>query len=283
MTQAELAKSLKKPQSFVSKLESGDRRLTVADFLDVATALGEGPGVLLKRVASDQAAGTILEDWDVTAEELSEVIRDNPSLRGITLGYIAEVKVRRLIEQFPALTYFTKFDDHDRKKKGDLYIEYAGRAFDIEVKSLRTALVRRDEKRGLWVGKTQVDASDRREVTFDDGSKLNTTLLRRGEFDVLAVNCFAFEQRWRFAFCRNSELPESAFKKYPRRLRRQLIASTVPVTWPPEPPFTSDLLALLDEMVRLGEGRNPETVKRGAEVVTEEPTAVSGDAADASA
>jgi len=39
ITQQSLAKKLNKPQSFVSKYESGERRLDVIEFLDVAEAL----------------------------------------------------------------------------------------------------------------------------------------------------------------------------------------------------------------------------------------------------
>ena len=40
LTQAELANKLKRPQSFVSKYERGERRLDVVEFFDVARALG---------------------------------------------------------------------------------------------------------------------------------------------------------------------------------------------------------------------------------------------------
>ncbi len=39
LTQVELAEQLKRPQSFVSKLERGERRLDVIEFLEVARAL----------------------------------------------------------------------------------------------------------------------------------------------------------------------------------------------------------------------------------------------------
>lgn len=39
VTQQTLAEFLKKPQSFVSKYESGERRLDLVEFLDIAEAL----------------------------------------------------------------------------------------------------------------------------------------------------------------------------------------------------------------------------------------------------
>jgi transcriptional regulator with XRE-family HTH domain len=43
LTQAEVAKRLKKPQSFVSKYESGERNLDVVEFLQVCRSLGIEP------------------------------------------------------------------------------------------------------------------------------------------------------------------------------------------------------------------------------------------------
>ena len=43
LTQAELAKKLALPQSYVSKYERGERRLDVVEFLDVARALNVDP------------------------------------------------------------------------------------------------------------------------------------------------------------------------------------------------------------------------------------------------
>ncbi|MBN8500658.1 MAG: helix-turn-helix transcriptional regulator [Sphingomonadales bacterium] len=48
VTQAELAARLGKPQSFVSKVERGERRLDVIEFCEVAEALGYGPAKLLE-------------------------------------------------------------------------------------------------------------------------------------------------------------------------------------------------------------------------------------------
>lgn len=48
VTQAELATRLGKPQSFVSKVERGERRLDVIEFCQVAEALRHDPEKLLK-------------------------------------------------------------------------------------------------------------------------------------------------------------------------------------------------------------------------------------------
>lgn len=165
------------------------------------------------------------------------------------LGYVAEKKFNDTFLEHPEITEKGKDDDHDRKKKGDRRIVYKGKTLIIEVKSLQTAMVKKlgpDQ----WEGKSQVDGSDRRIIKFPDGSELNTTLLLRGEFDLLAVNCFAFGEQWRFAFAKNEDLPTSNYKKYTEEQRKQLIASLVPVTWPPKPPFTDNPFSLLDEVVR---------------------------------
>jgi transcriptional regulator with XRE-family HTH domain len=55
VTQHELARRIKKPQSFISKYERLERRLDVPEFVFVARALGIDPSKLLRRV--DKALG----------------------------------------------------------------------------------------------------------------------------------------------------------------------------------------------------------------------------------
>ena len=47
LTQAQLAKKLRRHQSFISKYERGERRLDVIEFLEVADAIGIDPADLL--------------------------------------------------------------------------------------------------------------------------------------------------------------------------------------------------------------------------------------------
>lgn len=50
LTQQEVARRLRRPQSFVSAYESGDRKIDVLEFLRIARATGADPCELLRRV-----------------------------------------------------------------------------------------------------------------------------------------------------------------------------------------------------------------------------------------
>lgn len=257
LTQTQLAEKLGKPQSFVSKYESGERRLDFIEVLELAECLRFDVGTLADVIENDEATN-LLRDWQVSSKQISSLINQNPSLRGMLLGYIAELKLKELITLLPNISYTYKFDDHDRKKKGDLYIIYRGKAFDVESKSLQTNTIKFDEATQTWTAKTQVDASDRRDVLLSSGKKLNTTLLLRGEFDILAVNCFGFGGRWKFLFAKNTNLPSSKFKSYDEADRKELIASLVSVSLPVKPPFYESLKDLLDSMIEEGLGAMPD-------------------------
>lgn len=53
LTQHEVAERLGRPQSFVAKVEGGERRLDVIEFIDLARALGAEPLKLLRKLVAD--------------------------------------------------------------------------------------------------------------------------------------------------------------------------------------------------------------------------------------
>lgn len=55
LTQVEVANRLGKPQSFVSKYESGERRLDVIEFMEVCKALGANPLSVIRDLESNNA------------------------------------------------------------------------------------------------------------------------------------------------------------------------------------------------------------------------------------
>ncbi len=190
----------------------------------------------------------ILERWALTPGELAEIIESNPSMRGLLLGYVAEYKVRKIWFSDERVSHSRKYDDHDRSRPSDLAITYQGAEINIEVKSLQTATVKVAD--GIYSGKFQCDASDRRRVHLPNGESLETTCLLVGQFDLLAVNLFAFREEWCFAFARNKDLPRSRYRRYTPEQRQYLLATLVDVTWPVQPPFEAEPFRLLDEIVR---------------------------------
>src|SRR5260370_3809984 len=86
----------------------------------------------------------ILRRWDITVDELTDAIDGNPSLRGMLFGYVAEHHLRKLwFIGRPHVTHYIKYDDHDRKKKGDLVVTYKGQPLKVESKSLQTNSIQR--------------------------------------------------------------------------------------------------------------------------------------------
>lgn len=193
---------------------------------------------------------TILEKWQITAEELTRIVEENPSLRGFMFGYVSEYKARSFFEGHENITRLKKYDDHDRSSKGDISFVYKGKEFKIEAKSLQTNSVIAVGS-NQWKGKFQCDASDRREILLPNGHTINTTCLAVGEFDIVAVSLYAFGDKWRFAFAKNSDLPHpgNRSRNVSEEDREYLIKTLIDITWPLKPPFTEDVYSLLDSMV----------------------------------
>lgn len=194
-------------------------------------------------------ADTILDRWGISASELTQIIDDNPSLRGFLLGYIGEFQLRKIWFSDERITNVRKYDDHAREtgKKNDLVIGYKGYNFTIEVKSLQTLSIK--GKNGIYTARVQVDASDSRDVTLPNGERVKTTCLVVGEFDILAVNLFSFRAKWDYIFALNRDLPRSTYSKYTSEQQKYLLATTVNVSWPPIEPFVIDPFELLDKLV----------------------------------
>lgn len=213
-----------------------------------------------------------LADWKLSYEEIDEMLTDNPSLRSFVSGYAAELKCRDLyFSNDERASKVFKYDDHDRTKKGDISVTYRGYEFNIEVKSLQTNSIKDPQgpKRKLlaaeWespyppgttkIGSFQCDASDKRRVTFKDGSSVDTTCLIVGEFDVLAVNLHGFHNDWVFAFAKNVDLPRLKGQRGQSRTfteyqKENLLSTSMPIYFPqPGGIYRDEPYQLFDELI----------------------------------
>ncbi len=195
----------------------------------------------------------ILGDWGITANELAEIVAENPSMRGLMFGFVAEYKLKKEWLLRPGIANIVRPRSHDRKKKCDFTFDYRGINVRLEVKCLDTPKVKFNE--GVYTGTFQCNASDTTEVTLPNGRKVTTNCLVADGFDVLAVCLFAFGKKWRFAFAKNKELPRTTWRGYTPAQQKYLLKSAMNISWPLHPPYVTDLFTVLDRLVSEGVGR----------------------------
>jgi hypothetical protein len=193
------------------------------------------------------ATSDLLTLWAITEQELSEIVAENPSMRGLMFGFVAEYKLRKLWLTRRGIANLTRPRAHDRTQKCDFRFDYKGQDVKVEVKCLDTPKVK--VKEGIYTGTFQCNASDTTEVTLPNGRKVTTNCLVAGGFDVLAVCLFAFGSTWRFAFALNDDLPRTTRKGYTAAQRKYLLKSAMKISLPLERPYSEDLFAVLDRLV----------------------------------
>lgn len=177
-------------------------------------------------------------------EALMQLLKENPSLRGMTYGYVAEAAFVTFVERLGIKEHF-KPDDH-KKTKSDRTFHMRGRRYTIQLKSLQTNSIR-EIGPGRFTAKVQNDASDARRITLPNSKKLVTTCYLIGEYDMLGVSLQPFTGAWRFAFKKNKDLRRTTSSKYTAYAQKYLLATLEDISFPLSADWTEDLLSLLDD------------------------------------
>ncbi len=214
------------------------------------------PGVPIQPAEAFQALALdgVLENirnpkrW-IENEALVQLIKENPSLRGMTYGYVAEAAFVKFVERLGIKEHF-KPDDH-KKTKSDRTFNLGGKQYTIQLKSLQTNSIREPDP-GRFTAKIQNDASDSRKIELPNCPPVTTTCYKVGEYDVLGVSLQPFTGDWRFAFKRNKDLKRSTYHKYPPKVQKLLLATLEEITFPLKDDWTEDLLGLIKKDPKLG-------------------------------
>lgn len=178
-------------------------------------------------------------------EALVELIKQNPSLRGMTYGYVAEAAFVKFLEKLGVQgTDHFKPDDH-LKTKSDRTFNLNGRQYTIQLKSLQANSIREKEP-GKFTAKVQNDASNARKVKLPNGDEIVTTCYVVGEYDVLGVSLQPFAGEWRFAFKKNKHLKHTTSNKYSDEAKKVLLATLEDISFPLTADWTEDLFSLLN-------------------------------------
>lgn len=195
---------------------------------------------------------SLMEWCDTTYDELWQLMQENPSLRGIIFGYIAELKARKFLLKYNNITQIIKIEDHN-KLKGDLAITYKNFPISLECKSLVAHETKTGPKCNPHRAKSSVlcKATDKHEIVLPNGNTINTAYLIVGQFDILAVNLFGFYEEWQFAFAFNGDLARiNTSKKYKKEDCLYLLKGqqkiTIPLAWP----FVEDPTILMELLLK---------------------------------
>ncbi|MGH9402369.1 MAG: hypothetical protein ACRD2P_09715 [Terriglobia bacterium] len=178
-------------------------------------------------------------------EALVQLITENPSLRGMTYGYVAEAAFIKFLENLGINEHF-KPDDHE-KTKSDRTFNLKGRQYTLQLKSLQTNSIK-EAGLGQFRAKVQNDASDARRITLPNHEQITTTCYQVGEYDVLGVGLQPFAGEWRFAFKKNKDLKRTTSKKYTVEAQKMLLATLEDISFPLTADWTEDLLSLLTDL-----------------------------------
>lgn len=204
--------------------------------------------------------------WVTNVEALVQLLKDVPSLRGMAYGNYAEAMFLVWLSQNAEVSDISRDDDHAKTKSDRTFTYRQLERITVQNKSMQTNSIRAvADEPGHFTAQIQNDASDARDIMLDDGHVVHTTCYRVGEYDILAVPLQPFTGNWdTFAFKRNEDLPRTTSKKYTPAEQRELLATLVPIRWPLDDSWTTDLWSLFPE---------PPTEEEPVVVVTEEAAA----------
>lgn len=144
---------------------------------------------------------------EIPLEELESIIEENPKLRGVIQGYIAEYKLIDKLRSTPGVTDVSKIPDRHGVKK-DIQIKYLDTDITIECKSILSATVKTDTIHGTWQGTVQCKNSDSIHAIVN-GEATKHTNLTRGGFDIMSISTYAVDGLWNAVYIENRYMPQA--------------------------------------------------------------------------
>ena len=144
---------------------------------------------------------------EFTLDDLQLLSDMNPKFRGYLHGYLSELKLMRYLEKIPGITSVKKIQDSD-SRKGDFEIVYEGMIKTIECKGVVQGSIKEDHMNESWVGEVNLKTTAKRKLTINS-VELDSHALPKGEFDILAVGCYAVTGEWDFLFIESKYLLET--------------------------------------------------------------------------
>lgn len=199
-------------------------------------------------IAAKERTKQIIES--VPPNDLVQAIKDTPSLRGMILGYIAEIMfVKYVLQPDKNITDIRSHDDHDRNNnKVDRDFLYRGKRITIQLKSIQTNSICLRDNENVLHADVQNDGSDKRDVLLPNGDIVTTTNYKIGDYDILAVPLFPFTGSWDFAYKLNAKCRMTTSNKYSEEQKKYLLSTIEKITFPLSDDWTDSLDKCIDQL-----------------------------------
>jgi len=191
----------------------------------------------------------------LTEQELLEIALENTSAMGFFEGYASESHFKKFVQTNPKITNNYKPGDHNLVKKGDRVCVYQDTEITFELKTIITdhSVSTRTIKKNIDVfgevsysGAFRTRGSRKRQITFSDGSTIETYNNKRGQFDAFAVCVRPFTGKWEWMYCLESDIPSCNNSELTPIQNAELLRPFVLVQWPPKDYWTDSLDEILE-------------------------------------
>lgn len=145
--------------------------------------------------------GFSLDDVQALADE-------NPNLRGYLQGYLAELRLKALLESVPGVDRAEKIPDSS-SLRGDFLVEYHGTLLRVEAKSMRSRSEVFNPLTQSWSASVDCKNPGSRLLKVEGRGEVRATCIEERRFDVLAVCTQPVTGEWSFLFAPEVFLPRA--------------------------------------------------------------------------
>lgn len=185
----------------------------------------------------------IFDEWQISPEELTDLIQRQPSLRSMLIGHVGRFQLKRLLSRH--VTSIEEQDNHNRERRGSITVRYRNKRISIRSCTVQSNSIRKRDN--ITKASFQCDGSDRRPVKVGSET-VETTCVLSTDFDVVGVSLYPICKRWEFAFAATKDMNKTKSKTIPVAQRGLFLATQHPISYPVEAPYTTDFIKLFERV-----------------------------------
>lgn len=143
--------------------------------------------------------------------DIQQLADETPNLRGYLQGYLAELRLKTLLEAVPEVQRVEKIPD-SAPVYGDFLVEYKGESLQVEAKSFRSRSEVFNPLSQSWEASVDCKNPGSRLLQVKGQGEVRATCIEEHRFDILAVCTQPVTGQWTFLFAPEVFLPRAENK-----------------------------------------------------------------------